>query len=189
MMRTVRPLALAAFLVVAGGCTSTGMFEDVGVDPHPPSVQLLAVLPFVPAPPTPTPTPVAGPDAASQRARTIQFDTGGLTVRVGDLVQFTVSYADPGADLVDFRIRDLDSPLNVNLVPGAPKADINGDGVLEEVGPPPKYFPGTKGIAVGPDVGFTINTKMAGPHRFELWAEDSHSSRSEKVEFVINIEL
>ena len=30
-------------------------------------------------------------------------------------------------------------------------------------------------------------TGILGPHRMELWAEDSHESRSEKVEFIITL--
>lgn len=166
---------LAAALL--GGC-DTPIFQDVGSDPHPPAVVLLglALQPLKDEQGN-APEPAFGPPTR-------------ITVRPNDKaankIALRVSYADSGADIVNFKVRDLDGVLNQPLTPSAPRADLDGDGILEDL-EVPEFFIGTVGLANLENVNFSTTT-MAGDHRIELWAEDSHDSRSEKTTFIVTIQ-
>ena len=163
-----RTLCLGALLLISAMTAACGfkIFEDVGSDPHPPTVEPTKIEVYVPPPPE---TPAAS--AASPNLRSIPWDSGGFTLAAGQLFKIGVAYTDAGADILKFTLRDRDGKLFQDLTPTAQT-----------------YFTGTSGTAFGPDAGIAI-TGVVGRHRLELWAEDSHGSRSEKVEFVITLTL
>ena len=177
----------AALLVLAtmtASCTQLKIFEDVGSDPHPPSVAVTELVHFVapPSEPTPEPTPDRATSvdsvASNQQGRSVAWDSGGFTLATGELFQIRVAYTDAGGDIVKFQLRDRDGSLKTDLMP------------VDQT-----YYSGTSGTVLCPatavdatPAGIEI-TGVFGPHRLELWAEDSHGSRSEKVEFVITLTL
>lgn len=138
---------LSTFL--AGGC-GFKVFEDVAVDPHPPTVTVLGVTP--------------------------------TTISPGETIEVTIAYADTGADIQTLNLLDLDGGDFWPLAPEAPPAEDPTDTTTEVVAP--EYFPGTSGTA---QRSIEVPGKQAGTHRIQVWAEDSHESRSEKVEFVITV--
>ena len=99
---------------------------------------------------------------------------------------FRLRYSDAGGDLQFFVIRDRDSLLLTEVTPTAPEVDRDGDGEPDTVDTP-DYFSGTAGEVDLPNVVF--ESTMVGPHRLEIWAEDSHGSRSEKVAFTVQVVL
>lgn len=181
MKRTLLICALTALMLTTASC-SFKIFEDIGSSPHPPSVNVTSLAIFVPPPPSTTPestTPPSTTPAASvaqtadssPQDRAITWDSGGFTIITGQLIQIGIAYTDAGGDIVKFSLRDLDGGKISPMVP----ADQT-------------YFSGTSGTFVGPKLGLGL-AGIVGPHRFELWAEDSHGTRSEKVEFIINFAL
>jgi len=171
-----RILCAAALFVVAALTPACNLpiFEDIGTDPHPPAIQIVSLSYYV-APPVettePTPTPIPTPDktSVSLPGRSSTWDSGGFTLADGQTFQIEIAYSDSGGDIVKFHLRDRDGKTSVDLIP------------IDRT-----YFSGTSGTALGPLAGQTL-TGIAGPHRLELWAEDSHLSRSAKVEFVIDL--
>jgi len=159
-------LMLVAATALLAGC-GIKIFEDIGSDPHPPSATVISVARYTP------PAAPATADRVSARAQTrvVQWNSNGFTLRRGELFEVGVSYSDPGVDILKFQLIDLDGALSAELTP---------------IDPP--YFPGATGTAVGPAAGIEMSG-IAGPHRLQLWAEDSNGSRSEKVEFVITFVL
>lgn len=164
----------AALIVLAAMNASCVLFEDVGSDPHPPSVAIIALVHYVEPEPA-APAPAADAATAAVRAyastpdRSIAWDSGGFTLTPGQKFQIARAYKDAGGDIVKFTIRDRDGTLKLDLTP-ADQA----------------YYTGTSGAVLGPVDGIEV-TGVSGPHRLELWAEDSHESRSEKVEFVVTL--
>jgi hypothetical protein len=173
-----RVVAVAALASLCCGCSGTPVFEDVGVDLHQPSLRVLAIA-YQPKPDTDgnTPDPVFLP-------------LEGFTVIPNDATTNTfllqISYADAGADISTFGVRDRDSALNETKAPTAPRVDIDGDGDLETL-EAPEFFLGTVGLALLE--GIELSSAMGGAHRFEVWAEDSHGSRSEKVPFTVTVKF
>lgn len=167
-----RILCTCALLLTMLTTACSGVFEDVGTDPHPPTMELLGLVHYVPPPEEPPPPPDEPPLAfvvAKPGPGLVAWDSGGFTVHPGELFQVSVAYADRGGDIMKLVLRDRDGAFKTELVP------------TDQT-----YFPGTSGSAVGPAKGLEL-TGVVGPHRFELWAEDSHLSRSEKTEFVITL--
>ena len=170
MKRTLCTCALLVFAVMSAGC-SFKIFEDVGSDPHPPTVEIIGIAIYV-APVEPeAPPPESSPDraAAPAQARPITLGSGGITLAAGQLFQIGMTYADAGGDIVQFHLRDRDGSLNIACVPKDQT-----------------YFSGTSGAVICIADGYEL-TGILGRHRLELWAEDSHLSRSEKLEFVITL--
>lgn len=178
MKRIPAVCAAVALLALLPSCLPFPLFEDVGTDPHPPTVVLLgiAVQPKAPegevAPP-PDFVPIEGYVVHPNDAAASTF-------------AFSVQYTDAGGDVQRFRIRDRDGSLAADLAPTAPQVDIDGDGVLETLDIP-DFFAGTIGRATLENVQFVPH--MEGVHRLELWAEDSHGSRSPKVAFTLTVRL
>jgi hypothetical protein len=186
MERPLRACALIALSGVLASCTNLGIFEDVGADPHPPQVQLLGVG-YQPV--TPTTTEPKTLFASVRAAATQFFPPDGFEVRPFDpaasTLVFKVQYSDVGGDMEKVSIRDLDGTLDASLGPPAPEAvDIDNDGT-PDTQPAPVYFVGSSGIAELNGVLFPPGVE--GPHRLELWAVDSHGSRSPKVTFTVNV--
>jgi len=163
-----------ALIVLAAMSAACGfkIFEDVGADPHPPTVEITALVHYVAPVVTAAPvvkfaTTTTIPATSSAVGRPIAFDSGGFALSAGQRFQLGRSYADAGGDIVKFRLRDRDGPLDMDLTP------------IDQT-----YYSGIAGTVIGPVDGIEL-TGIFGRHRLELWAEDSHGSRSEKVEFVI----
>jgi len=171
-----RLLAACAFALLAAlpSCLPFTLFEDVGADPHPPTVTLLGIG-FQPL-----------ADADGNLPPTVFFPPTGFVAHPNNALEttfaFSVQYTDPGGDVQRFTVRDLDGTLNAEVTPAAPVVDIDGDGLTETLDVP-DFFAGTIGLATLGNVQYTPH--LAGEHHFELWAEDSHGSRSAKVTFVI----
>lgn len=214
MKRLAALLALLALLGPAASCTLFGVFEDVANDPHPPEIVVegIAYTPVIPeAEPTPptggtdgtggtggtggtdgtggtgggTPAPAPAPVAPAP----VYLPPDGFEVALNDPVKtslmFLVRFVDAGGDCASLGIRDLESSLFVTASPAEPPAlDLDGDGKPEPSTTPP-VFPGTRGIIEVKDIGFS-GTQL-GPHRIEVWAEDTHGSRSPKATFTINV--
>ena len=165
------PVALTA-------ACSFKIFEDVGSAPHPPQIQLLGIAyqPEAATDPAETPVPVfQAPD--------------GFVVRPGDpsssKLVFRVQYTDGGGDITSFKIIDLDGPFTASPAPTAPVVDLDGDGLPDVDVSAPDFFLGTTNVV---DLGnVTFTSGIDGAHRLEIWAEDSHDSRSEKVAFTITV--
>lgn len=166
--------ALFVLAAMAAGC-GFKIFEDVGSDPHPPTVEIVSLIRYV-APevteepvtaPTTTTTTTTTAATLTTIGKTISWDSGGFTLSVGQKFLIGRAYADAGGDIVKFVLRDRDGPLNTELTP----LDMT-------------YYPGVSGSVLGPEGGIEF-TGIFGRHRVNLWAEDSHGSRSEKVEFII----
>lgn len=109
------------------------------------------------------------------------------TLRSGDTFSVSVKYADEGGDIVSFHIEDLESYGAWTLIPASPQnVPVGGAGDAE---PAPEFFPGVTGTAVSdPENLPTLIASQLGPHRIQIWAVDSHESRSEKLEFVITLQ-
>lgn len=173
MKRTLCACALVAVTALTAAC-GVKIFDDVGSDPHPPTIGMTALIYYV-APEVVAPTtslaiaqPTVGASSV-QSVRSIAWDSGGFTLTAGQTFQIGIAYSDLGGDIVKFRLRDRDGATSLDLTP------------VDRT-----YFSGTSGTTLGPATGQAL-TGIAGPHRLELWAEDSHLSRSEKVEFVITL--
>lgn len=142
------------------------IFEDVGTDPHPPELTIVGVAY----------QPVADADGFEPPPEIQPLE--GFVVRPlqegGSTLLFRVQYKDVGGDVQSFKIRDRDSPLDQELTPTAP-AD----------GEAPDFFSGTTGTADLQDV--ELGSTLMGAHRLEIWAVDSHGSRSEKVAFTLEV--
>ena len=168
-----RTLCAGAFLALAAMTTACGfkILEDIGSDPHPPTVEITSLAIYVApeAGTTTADTTTTTTDASSRHARTVSWDSGGFTLATGEKFVIGRRYSDPGGDIVAFRLRDRDGPTSSDLTP------------TDQT-----YYSGTSGEVIGPSAGAEI-TGNFGPHRVELRAEDSHGSRSEKVEFVITL--
>ena len=173
------PSLLAACMLAAllASCTKYGVFEDVGADPHPPGLTLLGIglLPPEGDPANPPPVTFLPPATV-------------ITVRPGSgVIVLKLRYTDAGGDLVSLQVRDRDGDFSASAGPEAPpepEPPVDGEA------PPPvtlDFFPGTAGIVTWELSA--IEGGQEGLHRLELWAEDSRESRSEKVEFAINVEL
>ena len=170
MKKTLCAGALLVLMAMTAAC-SFKIFEDIGSDPHPPAIEVTALVHYVaPAEPPPA-TPTIDRAISSPHERSIIWDSGGFTLSPGQKFQIGITYADAGGDIVKFTLRDRDGALKVDLVP------------IEKT-----YFSGTSGSVLGSVDGIGLEG-IVGPHRLELWAEDSHGSRSEKVEFVITLTL
>lgn len=189
MKRSLSLLGSCVLVLLPLSCTKYGIFEDVGADPHPPTLRLLAVSLKPPAPEVvegnggeSSPAEPAGGGAIV--ARTAHFDTGGFTIGPGaGTIVLTLRWTDVGGDLLRLRVRDRDSSFTGDTGPEAPPAPDDGGSAPVA----PDFFPGTGG-----EVAWelkAIDWVQEGPHRLEVWAEDSRESRSEKVEFVINFAL
>ncbi len=169
MRKTLCLCALLAVAALSSAC-SFKIFEDIGTDPHIPTIGVFALVHFVPAA-APEPVPTGAAADALARERAIFFDSGGFTLQRGKRFQITIAYSDAGGDIVKFHLRDRDGATQVDIVP------------VDQT-----YFAGTSGAGTVPTEGIEI-TGVSGTHRLELWAEDSHGSRSEKVEFVVTLAL
>ena len=182
MKQPVRWCALVILAGVLAACTNLGIFEDVGADPHPPQLQLLGVE-YQPAETAVEPEPKTTRPAA--RAATPRLSSpDGFVVRPNDpatsSVMFRVQYFDAGGDIESIMIRDLDGSLNQALEAVPVETVSEGEGAADTA-PTLVYFAGTSGTV---DLGYlAFPPGVEGPHRLELWAEDSHGSRSPKVTF------
>lgn len=174
--------ALAAAIVVlawSAGCEQLGLFQDIGADPHPPSVSLVRIE-----------TDPGDPDDSEgppPRPKPLDFDGTGYVLYPNVILQAVVSFADDGGDVVRFRLRDRDGPTDIEGIPAPPEFDFDGDGDVDFTGTAPEYFTGTAGFVLFRELGFTASQQ--GEHRIELWAEDSHGSRSGKIEFLLKVRL
>ena len=153
-------------MTTACGVDIPKVFEDVGTDPHPPTVDIIGLVVYVEQP---TDAAIADRASSSRPGRSVFWDSGGFTLSAGQLFQIGLAYTDAGGDIVKFRLRDRDGRMSLDLTP----VELT-------------YFSGTSGNAFGPEKGQEL-TGIFGRHRLELWAEDSHLSRSEKVEFIITL--
>lgn len=177
-------IARTGVLVVCTGmlaaCLPFPLFEDVGTDPHPPQIRLLGVG-YQPIEVTAEGETTPEPEF---------FPAEGFVVRPNDdtakTLILSVEFTDLGGDVTTFTLRDLDGSLNTDVTPTAPEVDLDGDGELETL-TTSDFFTGTAATVNLENIA--ISAKQAGPHRLELWAEDSHDSRSEKVSFTINVEI
>jgi hypothetical protein len=160
--------ALLVLIATTAGCTFLNIFEDVGSDPHPPTVEVTQLVIYV-APVEPPTASITAGAAAPQKGRTIFWDSGGFTLSPGQLFQIGIAYTDAGGDILKFTLHDRDGALQTEFAP------------TDQT-----YFSGTSGFALVPESGNEI-AGIVGPHRLQLWAEDSHGSRSEYVEFVITL--
>jgi len=200
MRSLARTSALLAFCGLFAACSSFSIFEDVGADPHPPQVQLLGVayqpvaLEPEPAPPEVVPAAAWIRAAADPAAPVIPppvfLSPDAYIVRPNDTTAntllFRVHFSDVGGDILFFRIRDRDGVLSAQLTPVAPIVDLNNDGVPDPTGTP-AFFAGVSGTADLEDIAFPPG--VPGVHRLEIWAEDSHGSRSEKVNVTVTLAL
>jgi len=178
-----RTLGICALLVLAAMTTACGVdipkiFEDVGTDPHPPAFQITALTHFV-AKETPK---TAIKSDFSPQGRSSTWDSGGFTLSPGQQFYIERSYTDVGGDIVKFHLRDRDGPLSIDLTPTDHTYFSGTSGTLPEM----IIDPVTKESTVPPSE-IILLTGIFGRHRLELWAEDSHLSRSEKVEFTITL--
>jgi len=169
MKRILCAGALLALTAMTSAC-GFKVFEDIGSDPHPPTVEVTSLAIYVaPVETTTTTTTTTTTDTSSKHARTITWDSKGFSLAAGEKFLIGRRYTDAGGDIVKFHLRDRDGPTQTDLSP------------TDQT-----YYSGTSGEVIGPKDGQEL-TGIAGPHRVELWAEDSHGSRSEKVEFVITL--
>jgi hypothetical protein len=179
MGASARTLAVCVLTVFFPACLPFPLFQDVGSDPHPPTLEVLgiALQPPTPAEGEPRRIPVfQPPDGLVVRPLNQGRNTFVLRVR----------FTDAGGDLVRIRLRDRDGALALEIVPAAPEVDADGDGI-PEIQATPGFVPGISGTADLPDISFDVTQE--GPHRIEVWAEDSHESRSEKIEFTVIVVL
>jgi len=171
--------ALLVLTALTAGC-GFEIFEDVGTDPHPPTVVITALVHYVP-PPTPTPTPPPEDRvASSEQGRAVTWDSGGFTLTTGQQFYIARSYTDAGGDIVNFHLRDRDGLTTKDLTPTDQTyfSGTSGSGPVMLTEPVAGTVPAAELIEV---VG------IFGQHRLEFWAEDSHGSRSEKIEFIITL--
>ena len=165
-MRLTRLLLAFAHLAFFAACNELpAVFEDVGDDPHPPRLTLLAIGLGLPDPePEPPVEPATAlsvtyfPPDAVVTVRPYEAGANALTLRV--------AFADAGADLASITVRDLDGPNS-------------GSVELPD-------FPVTSGVGQG-SIVFDPNS-VPGPHLFEIWAEDGKESRSAKITFTVMVE-
>jgi len=154
------------------------IFEDIGSDPHPPTVEISGLVYYVP------PAVPEAPDSAasSPQGRAVSWDSGGFTLTTGQQFSIARSYTDAGGDIVKFHLRDRDGALSLDLPPTDKKYFSGTSGTLPEM----IIDPVTSESTVPPSE-IILLTGIFGRHRLELWAEDSHLSRSEKVEFTVTL--
>jgi hypothetical protein len=171
-----RTLCACALVVVAAATASCSykIFDDIGSDPHPPSIEVTALVHYVASVGKSTTTTLAVAAGTVRAPSVVQgrssvWDSGGFTLTTGKAFQIGIAYSDAGGDILKFRVRDRDGATSFDLIP------------TDQT-----YFSGTSGALLGPATGQAL-AGIAGPHRLELWAEDSHLSRSEKVEFIITL--
>lgn len=174
-----RPTFVCALLlcVLCAACKPPfAIFEDVGTDPHPPQVRFIGMA-YQPVAVEGAPT--AEPDLQPGE---------GFEIRPHDLagskLLFRVQYSDAGGDIQFFTVRDRDSSLDVQVSPTTAEVDLVGGWEAEDL-EAPDFYSGTTGTANLENI--TFSSKMMGPHRLEIWAEDSHGSRSEKVTFTVQV--
>lgn len=186
-------LALAVSL---SSCTWLGMFEDVGSDPHPPLVEIVGVA----YTPVPLPVEVETTEGATETDTTVTTTpelpppvfkpADGFEIKSNDpqttSLVMRVRYEDAGGDITNFWLRDRDGVFSVTGTPAPPEIDLNNDGLPDEIDAS-DFFSGTSGTVDLVDIAF--DSKMLGAHRMELWAEDSHGSRSPKVAFTFIVVL
>ncbi len=172
LWRTCTLVVLAALTTACG----FKIFEDIGTDPHPPTVEITSIIEYVA--PVVVVTPVKRinpatikPATSSTIGKSVIWDSGGFTLKIEQLFQIGLTYTDAGGDIVKFRLRDRDGLTAVDFIP------------IDQT-----FFTGTSGKGFGPVDGLEL-IGILGRHRMELWAEDSHGSRSEKVEFTITLTL
>jgi len=179
MKKTLCASALLVLLVMSAAC-SFKIFEDIGTDPHPPTVQITALIHYV-APVAPAPDARA---ALSPPGRNITWDAGGFTLSPGQQFYIKRSFSDAGGDVVKFHLRDRDGLTTKDLTPTGQPYFSGTSGALPELIIDP--VTGESSVPPGEIIDLV---GMPGTHRLEFWAEDSHLSRSEKVEFTITILL
>jgi predicted small secreted protein len=177
MKRTLRICALLLLAATTAAC-GFNIFEDIGSDPHPPAFAIIGLVHYVPPPEPVTPASAA----SSPQGRAVSWDSGGFTISTGQQFSITRSYADTGGDIVKFHLRDRDGALSLDLSPTEKTYFSGTSGTLPEMIVDP-----VTGESTVPASELIDLTGIYGPHRLELWAEDSHLSRSEKVEFIITL--
>lgn len=160
---------------MSASCTQLKIFEDVGSDPHPPAVQIIALKHHDAA-------TAADKTDLSPQDRTITWDSGGFTLSTGQQFYIERSYTDAGGDIVAFHLRDRDGPTTKVFSPSEQTYFSGTSGTLPEM----TIDPDTQESTV-PTGELIEITGLFGRHRLELWAEDSQLSRSEKVEFVVTL--
>jgi hypothetical protein len=175
-----RTLGICALLVLAALPAACGfdIFEDVGTDPHPPSFEITRLVRYV------TPLAPAATDKAalSTRGRSTTWDSGGFTLSTGEEFYIERSYTDAGGDIVTFRLRDRDGTTKIDFAPADQTYFSGTAGTLPEMITDP-----VTNVSTVPAGEIIKLTGIYGNHRLELWAEDSHLSRSEKVEFIVTL--
>jgi hypothetical protein len=169
MNRLGRIMVSCALTALLAGCDKLpDVYEDVGNDPHPPSLTLLAIGLGTPDP-APEPTPAAALD--SRRSVTYFPPDAVLTVRPYDSLANTltlrVSYADAAGDIDSIVVEDLDGSIGGNL---ALPDFVGTSGTLEDT----------------LDIPTTSET---GTHNLRIWAQDANGSRSPKTSFAVVVEL
>lgn len=176
-----RTLGTGALLVVTAMSAACGfkVLEDIGSDPHPPAVTVIGLVHYVAPPPEAASTDSA---ASSKQGRTVAWDSGGFSLSTGQKFYIVRSFSDVGGDILKFRLRDKDGPTAVDLTPTGQTYFSGTSGTLPEM----IVDPATNKNKV-PDEELIEFTGILGVHRLEFWAEDSHGSRSEKVEFIITM--
>jgi len=175
-----RTLGICALLVLAAGTTACGVdiFEDIGSDPHPPTVRITALTHSVEQDTAST----AAIAAVSPQGRSITFLSGGFTLSLGQQFYIERFYTDAGGDIAKFHFRDRDGDNARDLTP-TDKTYFSGTaGALPEM-----IIDPVTNVSKVPATELIDLTGIFGRHRLELWAEDSHGSRSEKVEFIITL--
>jgi hypothetical protein len=99
------------------------------------------------------------------------------TIRVGDSVNVTFSYADAGGDIIIAHLQDRNSGTEYLL-------EITEDSTTGRTINP---FPGTSGVARG--VIEKFEGSQQGPHSVYIWLEDAEGSVSGFAEATINVVL
>jgi hypothetical protein len=145
------------------------IFEDVGTDPHPPKMTLVGVA-YQPTADAEGITPE--PDLQPADGFVIR-----PLVTSESTVLLRVEYSDVGGDVQSFMVRDRNGTLDEEVTPTTPANETDIDA--------PAFFSGTSGVADLTNV--TLGSNLLGKHQMELWAVDSHGSRSEKVTFTFEV--
>ena len=183
-----RTLGTGALLVLTATTAACGfnILEDIGSDPHPPTIAIIGLVHYVAPPPPPPPPPpettTTDSSASSPHERAIAWDSGGFTLSIGQQFYITRSYTDAGGDIVKFHLRDRDGNLSLDFTPTEQTYFSGTSGTLPEMVIDPLTNKSTVPVTEIIDLAGIL-----GPHRLELWAEDSHLSRSEKVEFIVTL--
>jgi hypothetical protein len=90
----------------------------------------------------------------------------------------TLSYLDPGGDVEEVFMRDLNSSADIK--PVVPAEEEGGD--TSEV----FFFPGTAGEI---EWELDVTTNTAGLHRIKVWLVDSKETRSEPAFFEFTVDF